>query len=186
MLVSTTTLFDKCYGKFAIGALNIWSMEQVLALFSAGEKSSSPFIVQMTPVARNYANGRMLSAMIREAAKIYPNAVFATHIDHGNEEHIIDAIESGDFTSVMIDASHDPFDQNVARTRKIVSAGERPTVSRSPKCDARVLRTPSPAPPATAKARLRYPFSRSCWERRVWAINLFESPLFFGDIYPPL
>ena len=121
MLVSTTTLFDKCYGKFAIGALNIWSMEQVLALFSAGEKSSSPFIVQMTPVARNYANGRMLSAMIREAAKIYPNAVFATHIDHGNEEHIIDAIETGDFTSVMIDASHDPFDQNVARTKKIVS-----------------------------------------------------------------
>ncbi len=60
MLVSTNALFEQCYGKFAIAALNVWSMEQVLALFSAGEKAGSPFIVQMTPVARNYANGDML------------------------------------------------------------------------------------------------------------------------------
>lgn len=120
MLVSTTTLFKECYGKFAIAALNVWSMEQVHALFSAGEKSSSPFIVQMTPVARNYGNSAMLISMIKAASKIYPKAVYATHIDHGNEQHVHDAIDSGDFTSVMIDASHDPFSDNVKRTKAIV------------------------------------------------------------------
>ncbi len=120
MLVSTKTLFEKCYGKFAIGALNVWSMEQVHALFSAGEKSNSPFIIQMTPVARNYAHSAMLMAMIKAASNIYPKAIFATHIDHGTEQHVYDAIDSGEFTSVMIDASHDPFSENVKRTRAIV------------------------------------------------------------------
>lgn len=129
MLVSTKRLFDVCYGKFAIGAINVWSMEQILALFCAGEKSASPFIVQMTPVARNYAHGQMLIGMIKAAAKIYPKAVFATHIDHGNEEHVHQAIESGDYTSVMIDASHDPFEQNICRTRKIVELAHAKDIS---------------------------------------------------------
>ncbi len=120
MLVSTKTLFDKCYGKFAIAAVNVWSMEQIHALFSAAEKANSPFIIQMTPVARNYAHRTMLMGMIQAAAKIYPKAIFATHIDHGNEEHVLDAIASGNFTSVMIDASHDPFEENVKRTKAIV------------------------------------------------------------------
>jgi len=120
MLVSTKQLFDVCYGKFAIGALNVWSMEQIHALFRAGEKSASPFIVQMTPVARNYAHGQMLISMIGAAAKIHPKAVFAIHLDHGNEEHVHDALASGDFTSVMIDASHDSFSKNVVRTSEVV------------------------------------------------------------------
>lgn len=129
MLVSTKALFEKCYGKFAIGALNIWSMEQVHALFSASEKSNSPFIIQMTPVSRNYAHSAMLTGMIKAAAKIYPKAVFATHIDHGNEEHVLAAIASGDFTSVMIDASHDPFSKNVDRTKAIVMEAHKKGVA---------------------------------------------------------
>ena len=120
MLVSTNILFEKCYGKYAVAAVNVWSMEQILSLFRAGEKAQSPFIVQMTPVARNYAHGTMLTGMIKAAASIYPKAVFATHIDHGNEQHVLGAISSGDFTSVMIDASHDTFSENVKRTRAIV------------------------------------------------------------------
>lgn len=120
MLVSTNTLFEKCYGKYAIAALNVWSMEQILPLFRAGEKSGSPFIVQMTPVARNYAHSAMLMGMIKAAANIHPKAIFATHIDHGNEQHVLEAISSGDFTSVMIDASHDTFTENVNRTTAIV------------------------------------------------------------------
>ncbi|MCG8308051.1 MAG: class II fructose-bisphosphate aldolase [Cytophagales bacterium] len=129
MLVSTKVLFKHCYGKFAIGALNIWSMEQTLALFRAGEKTSSPFIVQMTPVARNYAHSEMLIGMVRAAAKIYPKAVYATHIDHGDEMHVLNAIESGSFTSVMIDASHDPFEENVKRTRAIVDKAHEKNIS---------------------------------------------------------
>lgn len=129
MLVSTKRLFEKCYGKFAIGALNVWSMEQVHALFSAGEKSNSPFIIQMTPVARNYAHSAMLMGMIKAAANIYPKAIFATHIDHGNEQHVLEAISSGDFTSVMIDASHDPFSVNVDRTKAIVKEAHKSGVA---------------------------------------------------------
>ncbi len=129
MLTSTTTMFKKCYGKFAIGALNVWSMEQIHALFSAGEKSSSPFIVQMTPVARNYAHSEMLMGIIKAASKIYPKAIFATHIDHGNEQHVLDAISSGDFTSVMIDASHDSFSDNVYRTKAIVEEAHKKDVA---------------------------------------------------------
>lgn len=120
MLVSTKRLFEICYGKFAIGALNVWSMEQIHALFRAGEKISSPFIIQMTPVARNYAHGQMLIAMINAAAKIYSKAIFAIHLDHGNEEHVHQAIDTGNFTSVMIDASHDPFRKNIDRTSAVV------------------------------------------------------------------
>ena len=129
MLVSTKTLFNKCYGNFAIGALNVWSMEQIHALFRAGEKTGSPFIVQMTPVARKYAHGNMLMSMIKAAAKIYPNTIYATHIDHGNEEHIKCAIESGDFTSVMIDASHDHFAKNISRTKEIVKLAHQKNIS---------------------------------------------------------
>ena len=125
MLVSPIALFEKCYGKFAIAALNVWSMEEILALFRAGVKADSPFIVQMTPVARNYAHGIMLVSMIKAAAKIYHKAVYAIHIDHGNEQHILDAIASGDFTSVMIDASHDPFSENVKRTKMIVEMAHK-------------------------------------------------------------
>ena len=120
MLVSAKQLFEGCYGEFAIGAINVWSMEQIHALFRAGERVSSPFIVQMTPVARNYADSLMLIEMIKAAAKIYPKAIYATHLDHGNEEHVRDAIASGDYTSVMIDASHDTFLQNIARTSNVV------------------------------------------------------------------
>lgn len=129
MLVSTKWLFDICYGKFAIGAINVWSMEQIHALFRAGERSASPFIVQMTPVARNYAHPWMLMDMVKSAAKIYPKAVFATHLDHGNEAHALDAINSGDYSSVMIDASHDPFVKNMARTKEIVKVAHTQNVA---------------------------------------------------------
>jgi hypothetical protein len=62
----------------------------------------------------------MLLAMIDAAAKIYPKAVYTVHLDHGNEEHAFDAIASNKYNSVMIDASHDPFEINVERTKSVV------------------------------------------------------------------
>src|SRR5690606_1333078 len=96
------------------------TMEQIHGLFAAAERADAPFMVQLTPVARSYAQPRMLSSMIAAAAKIYPKAVYAVHLDHGNEEHVNDAIASGDYQSVMIDASHDDFRSNVSRTSKVV------------------------------------------------------------------
>ena len=113
-------MFKHCYGKYAIAAINIWSMEQVLALFSAGIKSKAPFIVQMTPVALQFGHQDMFLAMIEAAGAIYPDAVYSTHLDHGTLDVALKAIDSGGFSSVMIDASHEPFEKNVALTRDVV------------------------------------------------------------------
>ena len=120
MNTSPKIFYTHCYGKYAIPAVNIFTMEQVHGLFSAAEKAAAPFIIKMTPVARNYANSSMLLAMIDAAANIYPKAVYTIHLDHGNEEHAFDAIASNKYNSVMIDASHDPFDLNVKRTKSVV------------------------------------------------------------------
>ena len=119
MLVSPQIMYQQCYGHYAIAAVNVFTMEQVLALFAAAEQAKSPVIVQITPVARNYASPRMLMAMIKAAAAIYPETVYAIHLDHGVEAHAFDAIDNG-YTSVMIDASHDSFEQNIIRTKAVV------------------------------------------------------------------
>jgi fructose-bisphosphate aldolase class II len=120
MRVSTRTMFADCYGSYAIAAVNVFTMEQVLALFQAAEEADAPFIVQVTPYARHYAGASMLEAMIAAAAALYPDAVYAFHLDHGDEAHCREAIAAGVYESVMIDASHDPFEENVRRTQAIV------------------------------------------------------------------
>ncbi len=120
MLISTKEIFNKSYGKYGIAAVNVWCMEQIHGLFSAAQKANAPFIVQTTPVARNYAHPQMLLSMISAAAKIYPDTVFAIHLDHGNREHAFDCIKSGGYNSVMIDASHEPYQTNVTLTREVV------------------------------------------------------------------
>lgn len=125
MQLSTKTLFEKCYGKYAIPAVNVFFMEEIHGLFAAAVKNNAPFIVQTTPFARDYAHPEMLLAMIKAASTIYPEAVFAVHLDHGNEEHILPAIAKGGYQSVMIDASHDDFETNVVRTKAIVEAAHK-------------------------------------------------------------
>ena len=123
--VPASRLFKACYGKYALAAVNVFSMEQVLALFEAADRTQSPFIVQMTPYARDYATPEMLDNMIKAAYRQFPRALFATHLDHGNEEHCARAIRSGRYSSVMIDASHSPFKENIARTEKVVSLAKK-------------------------------------------------------------
>jgi fructose-bisphosphate aldolase class II len=125
MVVLPKELFKHCYGTYAIAAVNVFTMEQVHGLFRAGIKADAPFLVQITPVARNYAHSLMLIAMIDAASKIYPNAMYAVHLDHGNEAHAINAIASNKYHSVMIDASHDVFETNVKRTKSIVDEAHK-------------------------------------------------------------
>ena len=129
MKLTATRLFEHCYGRYAIPAVNVEFMEQVLALFAAAEAANAPFIVQTTPVARDYAKAEMLVSMIKAAARMHPKTVFALHLDHGNEEHIWQALSRREYTSVMIDASHDEFDKNVARTRTVVERAHAEGVS---------------------------------------------------------
>ncbi|MCE7070217.1 class II fructose-bisphosphate aldolase [Dyadobacter sp. CY327] len=129
MLLTTKQLFEKCYGRYAIPAVNVFFMEEIHGLFAAAQEAEAPFVVQTTPFARDYAHPDMLLSMIAAAARIYPDVAYAIHMDHGFEEHIFQAIEAGGYTSVMIDASHDDFDQNVARTREVVARAHAKNIS---------------------------------------------------------
>ncbi|WP_149244093.1 class II fructose-bisphosphate aldolase [Dyadobacter sp. 32] len=129
MLLTTKQLFQKCYGRYAIPAVNVFFMEEIHGLFAAAQEANAPFIVQTTPFARDYAHADMLISMIESAARIYPKTVFAIHMDHGYESHIFDAIEKGGYTSVMIDASHDAFAQNIQRTKAVVDKAHAKGIS---------------------------------------------------------
>lgn len=129
MIVTTAQLFKVAYGRFAVGAYNINNLEQTRGLFEGCIKSQAPFIIQISKGARKYASVRMLEGVIRAAQDDYPEAVFAVHIDHGDEATCIDAINSGFYSSVMIDASHEPLEGNIATTRKIVDLAHAKGIS---------------------------------------------------------
>jgi fructose-bisphosphate aldolase class II len=129
MIVSTNALFKHAYGKYAVGAYNINNAEQVMGLFRGNLDSKAPFIIQISKGARSYTDKRMLEAMIRAADGIFPNAVFAVHLDHGDEAACLDCIASGFYSSVMIDASHESFEQNVAITKRVVDAAHAKNIA---------------------------------------------------------
>jgi len=122
MIVTTKQLFEAAYGKYAIGAYNINNLEQTMGLFRGNLDSKAPFIIQISKGARSYTHKRMLEGLIRAADEIFPEAIFAVHLDHGDEETCYDCINSGFYSSVMIDASHEEFDTNVAITNRVVEA----------------------------------------------------------------
>src|ERR1041384_1083430 len=129
MIVTTEQRFKVAYGKFAIGAYNINNAEQTMGLFRGCIDSQAPFIIQISKGARKYTDKRMLEAIIRSAEEIFPDAIFAVHLDHGDEETCYDCIDSGFYSSVMIDASHDPFDKNIEITKRVVDRANAKGVS---------------------------------------------------------
>ncbi len=132
MIVTTSELFQQAYGRYAVGAYNINNLEQTVGLFRGNlglvnsnddpvdDTKSAPFIIQLSRGARSYTDKRFLEAMIRSAEEIFDKAIFAVHLDHGTEEVCYDCIDSGFYSSVMIDASHESFDENIAITRRVV------------------------------------------------------------------
>ncbi len=129
MIVTTAKLFKVAYGRFAIGAYNINNLEQATGLFKGNVMSKAPFIIQISKGARKYTDKRFLEAIIRAAEQVFPEAIFAVHLDHGDEESCIDCINSGFYSSVMIDASHEPFEKNVEITKRIVDKAHAKGVS---------------------------------------------------------
>src|SRR5215469_17444436 len=132
MIVTTKELFQHAYGKYAIGAYNINNLEQTVGLFRGNlgkiEKNegpcdnskSAPFIIQISRGARSYSDKRMLEALMRAADEVFPESIFAVHLDHGTEEVCYDCIDSGFYSSVMIDASHEPFEKNIEIVKRVV------------------------------------------------------------------
>jgi len=122
MIVTTKKLFQLAYGKYAIGAYNINNLEQAMGLFQGCIESQAPFIIQISKGARSYTHKKMLEGLILSADEVFPNAIFAVHLDHGDEDTCYDCINSGFYSSVMIDASHEDFETNIAVTKRVVDA----------------------------------------------------------------
>ena len=118
--VTTTELFRKAYeGGYAIGAFNANNMEIIQGITEAAKECRAPVIIQVSPSAMRYAKASYLVKMI-EAAEQETGLPIALHLDHGDSFEVCkECIENG-FTSVMIDASSKPFEENVAITRQVV------------------------------------------------------------------
>src|SRR2546421_6708633 len=129
MIVPTRVLFEHAYGKYALGAYNINNLEQAMGLFRGCIDSQAPFIIQISKGARGYTDKRMLEAIIRTADEIFPDSLFAVHLDHGDEETCYDCIDSGFYSSVMIDASGEAFDENIAITKRVVDRAHAKGIS---------------------------------------------------------
>lgn len=125
MIITTKQLFKIAYSKFAIGAYNINNLEQCIGLFRGNFDSRAPFIIQISKGARDYTDKSMLEAIIRSADKLFPEVIFAVHLDHGDEETCYDCIDSGFYSSVMIDASAEEFEKNIEITKRVVESAHK-------------------------------------------------------------
>ena len=117
-LVTTTEMFKKAYdGGYAVGAFNVNNMEMIQAIVEAANECKSPVILQVSAGARKYANPVYLRHLVQAAVETTDIPV-AMHLDHGADFEICKASIDGGFTSVMIDASSKPWEENIAITKK--------------------------------------------------------------------
>ncbi len=119
-LVTTKEMFAKAYdGGYAIGAFNVNNMEIVQGITEAAKEVNAPLILQVSKGARAYANHTYLIKLV-EAAIIETGLPICLHLDHGDSFELCKSCIDGGFTSVMIDASSKPFEENIAITRQVV------------------------------------------------------------------
>jgi len=129
MLTTNKIILNKARkGKYAVGAFNFVNLEVLQGIINAAELEKSPVIVQTTEGAIDYAGIEYLSAIALTSAKKAKVPV-ALHLDHGKELSYIRAAIKNGYTSVMIDGSHLPFEENIAITRKAVALARKKNVS---------------------------------------------------------
>ena len=128
-LVTSTEMFKKAYeGHYAVGAFNVNNMEIIQGIVAAAQQEKSPLILQVSAGARKYANHIYLMKLV-EAAIEDTGLPICLHLDHGEDFDICKACIDGSFTSVMIDGSKHPFEENIEMTRRVVEyAHERGVV----------------------------------------------------------
>ncbi len=120
-LVTTTEMFKKAYaGGYAIGAFNVNNMEIVQGITEACQETKSPVILQVSKGARAYANHTYLVKMVEAAVAVNPEIPIALHLDHGPDFETCKSCIDGGFTSVMIDGSSLPFEENIALAKRVV------------------------------------------------------------------
>ena len=119
-IVTSTEMFKKAYeGGYAIGAFNVNNMEIIQGITEAAAETRSPLILQVSAGARKYAKHVYLMKLV-EAAEADTGLPICLHLDHGENFEICKSCIDGGFTSVMIDGSKHPFEENVALTKQVV------------------------------------------------------------------
>ncbi len=120
-LVTSTEMFRKAYaGGYAIGAFNVNNMEIVQGITEACKEEKAPVILQVSKGARAYANHTYLVKLVEAAVLECPEIPIVLHLDHGPDFETCKSCIDGGFTSVMIDASSKPFEENIEITKKVV------------------------------------------------------------------
>lgn len=118
--VTNKELMDKAMKEgFSLGAFNVNNMELVQGITAAAKELNAPLILQISKGAREYAGRNYIMKMI-EAAEKETNLPIAIHLDHGPDFEMCKSVIDDGFTSVMIDGSHEPFEKNIALTKKVV------------------------------------------------------------------
>ena len=133
-LVNTKKIFKKAMdGKYAIPAYNFNNMEQLQAIITGCKETDSPVILQVSSGARKYANQTLLRYMaegaIQMAKEMGGNFPVALHLDHGDTFELAKSCIDTGFSSVMIDASHHPYEENVRLTKQVVEYANENDVS---------------------------------------------------------
>ncbi len=119
-LVTTTEMFQKAYkGGYAIGAFNVNNMEIVQGITEAAKEEKTPLVLQVSAGARKYAKHVYLMKLI-EAAIEDTGLPICVHLDHGENFEVCKSCIDGGFTSVMIDGSKHPFEENIKITKEVV------------------------------------------------------------------
>ena len=119
-IVTSTEMFKKAYdGGYAIGAFNVNNMEIIQGITEAARECNAPVILQVSKGARAYANRTYLVKLV-EAAEIETGLPICLHLDHGDTFETCKSCIDDGFTSVMIDASSKPFEENITITRQVV------------------------------------------------------------------
>lgn len=125
-LVNTREMFAKAIkGGYAVPAFNFNNMEQLQAIVMAAAETKSPVILQVSKGARNYANQTLLRYMAEGAVEYAKELGWAKpqivlHLDHGDSFELCKSCVDMGFSSVMIDGSHFPYEENIALTKKVV------------------------------------------------------------------
>ncbi len=119
-IVTSTEMFERAYKEgYAVGAFNVNNMEIIQGITEAAKEVNSPLILQVSAGARKYANHTYLMKLI-EAAIIKTGLPITVHLDHGDSFELCKSCIDGGFSSVMIDGSHLPFEENIALTKQVV------------------------------------------------------------------
>ena len=119
-LTTPKAMFERAYKEgYAIGAFNVNNMEIIQGIMQAGSEEQAPLILQVSAGARKYAGQPYIMKLV-EAALMENDLPVVVHLDHGADFDICKACIDGGFTSVMIDGSHLPFEDNIAVTKRVV------------------------------------------------------------------